>query len=117
MASQDIFAQYPPFPDDVPTADVPSISLGKLVSGDAAHSRELFEICRTVGFFLLDLTDDASGQAVLQSINEVLGIAKDVFDLDEEEKYQFRQDASKGNFVGYGYPNCVQEPSLYETAP
>ena len=87
----------------MPVADVPSISLGKLLASDATQSQELFEICRKLGFFLLNLTDDASGQAVLQSIDEVFGIAKETFDCSEAEKYEFRQDASKGNFLGYRY--------------
>ena len=107
MASQELFAQYPPFPDDALVADVPKVSLAKLVSGDAIQSRELFDICRTVGFFVLDLTDDPSGQAALQSIDDVFRIEKEVFNLDEEEKYKFRQDASKGNFVGYASLPCI----------
>jgi isopenicillin N synthase-like dioxygenase len=100
MTPPQLFTQYPPFPNDVPVASVPRISLAKLISNDVTQCRDLFDICRSVGFFLLDLSDDESGQAVLQSINTVFGITRDVFDLEEREKSKFSQNAAAGNFVG-----------------
>ena len=76
MASIRLFQSYPPFPNDVPTVEVPTFSLSKLSSGDKAQSEALLQICRTRGFFLLDLKGDAEGEKLLKNIKAVFAVAK-----------------------------------------
>ena len=98
MASQKLFQQYPPFPEDIDTFEVPRFSLAKLSSGDQAQSEELFHTCCNFGFFLLDLKDDEAGERLLEEIEFFFGTAKEVFNLKVEEKSRFARDVSKGVF-------------------
>ena len=95
-----LFREHPPFPDDVSAADVRKFSLAKLSLDDGASSRELFQVCRNVGFFLLDLEGDMVGDRLLEDIEALYSIAKDTFELEAVEKTKYKQDASKGNFLG-----------------
>ena len=58
------------------------------------------QICRTMGFFLLDLKGDAEGEKLLKDIEAVFAVAKRTFDLDRAEKSKYQQGATKGNFMG-----------------
>ncbi|KAL7916746.1 hypothetical protein GGI35DRAFT_485884 [Trichoderma velutinum] len=54
---------YPaPFPDNVAIADIKKISLGKLLSNDAEEAQKMFEVCKDVGFFYLDMMDHDMGR-------------------------------------------------------
>lgn len=76
MPTQAYFDSKPPFPEDVPLASIPRISLQKLASCDLVESNTLFEACTECGFFLLDLRDDNHG-------DELLGLAEQLFSLAE----------------------------------
>jgi len=58
----------PPFPDDLPTAPLDSISLSALedVSFPSAESLKLFESCRDIGFFYLACTGSQLGESILR---------------------------------------------------
>ena len=110
MVSQKLFDSLPPFPKDIPTADVPKFSLAKLSSGDSTYARKLFETCRTTGFFLLDMSGDETGDNMIKEIGDMFDITNDVFDLDTKEKSKYAQDIANGDFNGYVTP--VSEPGL-----
>ena len=99
MASQQFFSTLPPFPD-VPTADIPKISLSRLFSDDSTYAHEVFKTCCTTGFFLLDMSGEQTGDHVIREIDEIVNISKKVFDLDIEEKRKYAQDDAKGKFNG-----------------
>ena len=99
MVSQKLFEAYPSFPD-VPTANVPKFSLTRLSSRDAAHGHDMFETCRTTGFFLLEMGGDELGDVMLKEIDAVFDTSKTFFDLEIKEKAKYAQNASKGNFTG-----------------
>ena len=101
MASQKLFDALPPFPPNIPTADVSKFSLSRLSSGDAAYARKLFETCRTTGFFLLDLSGGKTGEKIISEIDAMFEISKNVFDLDIKEKMKFAQDTPRGQFNGH----------------
>jgi len=63
----------PPFPDNLPTAPLDSISLAALedVSSPSAESLKLFESCRDVGFFYLDCTGSQLGDSILREKEEL----------------------------------------------
>ena len=83
------FPELPPFPMDVPTADLPQISYAKLQAGEKIEVDRLFEACKHWGFFLLDLRDNADGSALLDLADQVVEIGKKAFELDLEEKNRY----------------------------
>ena len=100
MVSQKLFDSLPPFPSNVPTAEVPKISLSKLSSGDAAYASDLFRTCCTTGFFLLEMGGDKTGDNMIKQIEAMFNISNSTFDLDTEEKSKYSQDISKEQFNG-----------------
>lgn len=100
MVSQRLFDALPPFPKDVSTADVPKFSLSRLFSGDSVYAHEVFETCRTTGFFLLEMGGEEIGDNMISEVDAMFDISNNVFDLEIEEKTRYAQDASKGKFTG-----------------
>ena len=96
MASARLFEAYPQFPEDVPIASLPKISLRKLVSGDEGEAKEVFHACRAEGFFLLDLRNEPAGDKLLRDIEAMFAIAKEVMDLSLEEKTKFNKNPPFG---------------------
>ena len=101
MASQKLFDSLPPFPEDIPTADVRKFSLAKLSSGDPTYARKLFETCRTTGFFLLEMGGEETGDSLIKEVDAMFDITKDIFDLDTKEKSKYIQDIANGDYNGY----------------
>lgn len=79
----------PPFPSDVPTAKLSKLSLRKLVAANEEESQKLFESCRTLGFFLLDLEDSHDGIVMLRDVLEMFKFAVPLFDLDTDTKMRY----------------------------
>ena len=100
MVSQKLFDAVPPFPSNIPTAEVPKISLSKLSSGDPAFAYDLFRTCCTTGFFLLDMRGDETGNDMIRQIETMFNISNSTFDLDIEEKSRYSMDPSKDNYNG-----------------
>lgn len=99
MASDKLFEDIPPFPDDVPTASMSTISLASLNSGDEVTAKRLFDACQELGFFLLDLHDDALGETLIQEIDDLFGVMKEVMNLPDEEKEKYLHDIPR-SFLG-----------------
>jgi isopenicillin N synthase-like dioxygenase len=89
MASSAQFARYPAFPADVPSAQLAKISLHKLAAHDVYEAKALFESCRSVGFFLLDLSGNDAGEALVGDIDTLLDLARLTLALPEEEKMRY----------------------------
>lgn len=100
MASATQFSHYPPFPDDVPSAALSKVSLAKLYANDVDETRALFESCRSVGFFLLDLSGHEAGEALIRDIDRVLDITKTTMELPEEVKMEYHAKPPN-RLVGY----------------
>ncbi|TLS22352.1 uncharacterized protein PpBr36_10103 [Pyricularia pennisetigena] len=102
MASETLFEPIPPFPDDVPTASITTISLGALRAGDDVAARSLLDACKNLGFFLLDLRGDELGEAMGTDIDQLMGEAgREIMGLSTEAKEQYHVDIAKGCFEGY----------------
>lgn len=82
-------SKYPPFPCDVPTAQLSKVSLRKLLSADRAESDALYESCKASGFFLLDLTATPQGEEILQDVVKAFDMAEALFELGVEEKREY----------------------------
>ncbi|MCJ1375238.1 hypothetical protein MMC20_006472 [Loxospora ochrophaea] len=62
VTGSDTTISLEPFPEDLPTIELPKISLSKLLDRDDAEAQQLFDICTRTGFFYLDLTDHDVGR-------------------------------------------------------
>ena len=109
MASPFEFAQYPPFPEDVPVAKIERISLGKLLGGDQGESDLLWHCCRTSGFFLLDCQTHRSGEYLLNGVSELRRISEELFDLNQDEKSKFAYTVGSGPIHGYCCSSCLSK--------
>ena len=83
------FNQHPAFPEDVALADLPRLSLTKLLENDAFESNQLFRACKETGFFLLDLTGSGAGETMLDDAEKVFDLSRMIFGLESEELERF----------------------------
>jgi isopenicillin N synthase-like dioxygenase len=99
-SSATTIACLPPFPSNIRTAPLYIVSLAKLLSDDANECKRALEACRTRGFFYLDLTDTNEGHELEQESEELLDVAKGVFNLPLEEKMKYPQ-VMGGSLAGW----------------
>lgn len=92
----------PPFPNDVPTAPLLTLSLSKLQQHDPEETARLTRACEDLGFFYLDLR--GTGDKVLEEASQLFDLAEDLYDLslDEKLKYDFMHKGSYFGYKGYG---------------
>lgn len=100
MPTQSYFSQFPPFPDDVPIAQLPHVVYKKLLAADVAESTALFDAFRTTGFCLLDLQGCSEGETLLKEAEKVFKLNQEIHDLDLEEKMKYAFQPPKSLF-GY----------------
>ena len=79
----------PPFPENIPTAPIASISLNKLLNSDDAEGKKVLEACKTFGFFYLDLSQSSVGQSLIDDSEKLHALAQEAFKLPLEEKQKF----------------------------
>jgi isopenicillin N synthase-like dioxygenase len=98
------FPGLPPFPDDVPTAPLLRLSLGKLMAGDKAELERLFEASVDIGFFYLDLQDCEHGTSLLKDADGLFKVGEELFELslDEKKNYDFSAQNSYFGYKGQG---------------
>jgi isopenicillin N synthase-like dioxygenase len=100
MITKSSLDNLPPFPDNVHTAPIASVSLSKLLANDNGEGQKVLEACRTHGFFYLDMRDCSEGQALLDESEQLLQLATRAFQPPLEEKQKF---ALKKGVSLYGY--------------
>ncbi len=81
--------------------------MSRISSDDAGYAHEVFETCRTTGFFLLELGGEEIGDNLIKEIDAMFDISNDVFDLEVEEKIEYAEDYSRGKLTG-----CVTSPPV-----
>lgn len=91
---------YPPFPPNIKTAPLVSISLIKLEQDDASESEAFFEACKTLGFFYLDTAGSPLGDRLVSEAEDLLKLQKQFFARPNEEKEQFAREKIDA-FFGY----------------
>ena len=101
MPTVDHFDKYPPFPADVPVADLRCLSFTKLLADEESESERLFQSCREIGFFVVDLRGTSEGEAMLKHAEIAFDLNKKIFGLDQEElnKHAFQPNESLFGFV------------------
>jgi len=92
MPTQAYFKKYPAFPSDIPTAQLPRLSLSKLLDHEKDESDALFKACRTMGFFLLDFEGCSEGEGFLKKAEAMFDPNEEVsaVDVDELLRYSYR---------------------------
>ncbi|KAF3065940.1 hypothetical protein GL218_09246 [Daldinia childiae] len=91
---------YPPFPSDVPTVSLETITLSKLFNGDAVEQDRVFEACVGRGFFYLDLDGCATGNTIRRGAEQIALAGERVFRLPLAEKMDYKMAKS---LFGYKY--------------
>jgi isopenicillin N synthase-like dioxygenase len=71
----------PPFPDNLPIAEIPYISYKKMLDGNVPEIAQLLSSVRTLGFFRIDLRDSGMGQELLKSANNMFQLSAKTFAL------------------------------------
>ena len=82
-------SDYPPFPNDLKTIELQTISLQKIQDADAAEQDRMFEACKSWGFFYLDLSQSEQGETIAQGAEDVARVAESVMALPLEEKRKY----------------------------
>ncbi|RYP59081.1 hypothetical protein DL771_011003 [Monosporascus sp. 5C6A] len=100
MASEKLFREIPPFPDNVPTVPMHTISLAALHSGDQKTAERVLAACQELGFFLLDLRDDRLGEMMMEEIDQLFQVDKEIMNLPEDVKQQYLHDIPR-SFLGF----------------
>lgn len=95
MASEKLFENIAPFPDEAPTVPLYTIPLAGLRSSDGTVARNTLTACRELGFFLLDLREDELGDSLVKEIDQIFGLGKDLLNLPHDVKEQYLNDAPK----------------------
>lgn len=100
----------PPFPDNVPTADISFVDFDKLSIGDKNEARKVLEAAQGYGFFYMANTH--------VDYDFMFDLADDTFKLPLEEKMKY-EIGSGGRYFGYkmsgsqyvdekGTPDCSE---------
>jgi hypothetical protein len=74
------FLDLPPFPEDVPTAPLLRISLNRLTQGDSGEIDKLWQACRELGFFYLDLRGASTNPKSIPKPSSVNDSTQKVFE-------------------------------------
>lgn len=82
----------PPFPEDLPAADIPTVVYGRLAAGDSSAAETVYSAAGSSGFFYL------SHHAM--DPTPLFSLASSVFDLPRVEKLTYDMGSS-GRPVGY----------------
>jgi isopenicillin N synthase-like dioxygenase len=100
MASIRHFRDVPPFPDDVPLVEIPTLLLVDLRIGQQAAVETLMNSCKELGFFMLDLQGDNIGKHMIDGIDQLFNVGKELMALPEEEKCRYLHNMPE-SFLGY----------------
>ncbi|KAI1419414.1 hypothetical protein F5Y12DRAFT_249530 [Xylaria sp. FL1777] len=83
--------KYPDFPEGLPTIELETVSLAKLlIDNDAAESDRVLEVCKGRGFFYLELAGCEAGNTIAAKAGQVAAAAEEVFKLSLDEKMTYR---------------------------
>ncbi|KAM4065029.1 2OG-Fe(II) oxygenase superfamily protein [Hirsutella rhossiliensis] len=117
MASEKLFRDIPPFPENVPTMPMHTVSLAGLNSRDEKTAQQALDACQELGFFLVDLRGDELGEAVMEEIDHLFAVGKDIMDLPQDVKRAFLHDIPR-SFLGFkprGHAKTeTEEPDRFE---
>ena len=92
ISAFDMEKLYPaPWPEGVKTIHLETISLSKLLDGDATECKRVFEICTREGFFYLNMDDHPKGKKMWEDACGACAASQEFFpNLSMEEKQRFK---------------------------
>ncbi|KAK5166916.1 uncharacterized protein LTR77_007645 [Saxophila tyrrhenica] len=82
----------PPFPENVPTADIFTVDFDRLREGDPEEARKVYEASKGYGFFYLSNTH--------VDYDFMFDLANQTFNLDPDEKMKYEM-GNTGSYFGY----------------
>lgn len=91
---------YPPFPEDLPTAPLVSISLAKLEASDGVESQAFFNASQELGFFYLNMDGSPLGENIVSEAEQLHKLQQEFFKLPTEEKETYAREKID-SFFGY----------------
>ncbi|TGO11043.1 hypothetical protein BPAE_0966g00010 [Botrytis paeoniae] len=105
MPTPTYFAKYPPFPSNIPVADMPIFSFAKLAFNDGHESCALFEASRHIGFFQLDFTGCLFGDQFLKNTEKMFDLNAELYALPKLElnEYAYNPPISLFRYKPLGY--------------
>jgi isopenicillin N synthase-like dioxygenase len=77
-------------PQNLPVAQLRTVQLSDLLQGDDAEAQKLFEACKMDGFFYLNIKN--IDEHVLEVIDGMFELDKELYDLPDEEKMLYDVD-------------------------
>lgn len=100
--------KLPPFPSDIRTAPLVSISLAKLEDGDVATSEALFQACKDLGFFYLDMLGSKLGEKIVAQAEQLNAVQEKFWAMSNEDKDQYGRDKVH-DFFAYRYSETAEK--------
>lgn len=91
---------YPPFPENITTAPLVTISLEKLELGDEAESKRFYDAAKDLGFFYMKLEGSALGERMVDEAEQLHHLQQGFFKLPSEEKEVYAREKIDA-FFGY----------------
>lgn len=92
MPPQTSHATLPPFPTDITTAPLVSINLARLEAHDPAESTALFDACKNLGFFYLDMFGSALGEQIVAEAEQVNSVQNEFWAMPNSELDKYGRD-------------------------
>ena len=91
---------YPPFPSNIKTAPLVSISLSKLENGDRNESASFFEATKNLGFFYLQLEGSKLGETIVDEAEQLHALNQEFYKRPQAEREEFAREQID-DFFGY----------------
>ena len=112
MSTTRQLSKFPPFPNDAPILKLPRLSFIKLTGNDDAESQQLYQACREIGFFLLDLRCSNEGEVMLTDVEAIFALNQKIHELDQEELMQhaFKPPKDLFGYVVLYTLSCLTNP-------
>ena len=98
---------YPPFPADLPTASLESISLRNLQSQSSSESTNLLDSCRNLGFFYLNLLGSGLGESIIREAEQLHVLQQEFYALPHGDKDVYGMNGEGMDpFFSYRWTAC-----------
>jgi isopenicillin N synthase-like dioxygenase len=97
------FATFPPFPSDVVTAPLVTLSLAKLQSAPAEsnpESQKLYDCAQNLGFFYMDMRGSPEGETLLDGAERLHELEQKFFALSPDDRELCSRE-QKNDGTGY----------------
>ena len=92
--------RYPPFPNDIKTAPLVSISLAKLEAGDERETKAFFEASKGLGFFYMSMEGSQLGERIVSGAEQLHALQQEFFQRPKEEREEYAREKIDP-FFGY----------------